>query len=189
MIGGKEHKHLSLDWAYPLAAALCASVQSIHRAGVVHRDLSPENVMYGFGSGMEVRLIDFDSAKMHGANLSRAELAETGANGDVAGKVKYTSPEQWQDFDSAGVESDAYSVGVMIWEMITGSPPFKGSAVDEIREQHLAATRDFAELTRSGVPGQLAMMLAGLLDPDRSRRPQLDAIRARILAEIGGAGE
>ena len=189
MIGGKEHKRLVLDWAYPVAAALCASVDAIHLAGVIHRDLSPENVMFGFGVGMEVRLIDFDSAKMHGANLSRAELAEAGANGDVVGKVKYTSPEQWQNFDSAGVESDAYSVGVMIWEMITGSPPFKGSTIDEIREQHLTAPRDVAELTRFGVPGQLAAMLTGLLDPDPARRPQLSVIRTRLMATIGGANE
>ena len=126
---------------------------------------------------------------MRGTNLSRTELADTRANGDVVGKVKYTSPEQWQDFNSAGVESDAYSVGVMIWEMITGSPPFTGSAVDEIREQHLTGPREIAELTRSGVPGHLAAMLAGLLDQDCSRRPQLSVIRSRILETIGGTSE
>ena len=186
MIGGNEHKQLTLDWAYPVAAALCSSVEAIHRAGVIHRDLSPENVMYGFGSGMEVRLIDFDSAKMQGTNLSRFDLVDTSSNCDVVGKVKYTSPEQWQDFDSAGTESDAYSVGVMIWEMITGAPPFLGTAIDEIREQHLSARREISSLTRCGVPGQLATLLASLLNPNSTDRPELSLIRSRILATIGG---
>lgn len=185
MIGGKEKKRLSLDWAYPVAAALCSSVDAIHRSGVIHRDLSPENVMYGFGSGMEVRLIDFDCAKMHKASLSRSALVHTGASNDMVGKIKYTAPEQWQCFDSATYASDVYAVGIIIWEMLVGSTPFNGNSMDDILSQHAVADRDIHALTGVGVPGQLAALLGSMLDPNPFRRPKLSVIRARII-EVGG---
>jgi serine/threonine-protein kinase len=180
MIGGKDHKRLTLDWAFPVAAALCESVDAIHRAGVVHRDLSPENVMYGFGSGMVVRLIDFDSAKLYGESLSRKDLADSMEGGAAVGKVKYTAPEQWANFDSAGPESDAYSVGVMIWEMVTGTPPFVGDSIDKIRECHRNAPREAAPLVHAGVPVPVAELIVSLINPVADRRATLKVVHSEM---------
>jgi tRNA A-37 threonylcarbamoyl transferase component Bud32 len=189
MIGGREFKSLSRDWAIPVMKELCISVSKVHSAGVVHRDLSPENVLYGFSKTMKVRVLDFDSAKTRRKSLSRDEFLKAAEENDdgpneVIGKINYTSPEQWENFDAADERSDTYSVAAMIWEMFVGRPPFAGGSVDDIRNRHLHGTRDPSILMSAGLPDTVAQGICAALSVKPGGRPTLGDL-CDLFGELG----
>jgi serine/threonine protein kinase len=114
----KEDRKLSAERATRIAVGICNALEYIHTHGVVHRDMKPENIMVGPGDS--VKLIDFGIAGQEGARrLTFAKLS------NLMGTPDYISPEQVKGKRGDG-RSDVYSVGVMLYEMLTGDVPFKG---------------------------------------------------------------
>lgn len=106
---------------------ICEVLAVAHAAGVVHRDLKPDNVML---SGGRVKLLDFGLALT--VEPGAARLTRTHA---IQGTPTYMSPEQCRGRD-VGPATDVYALGVMLYELLTGRPPFDGSAVLELMTQH-----------------------------------------------------
>ncbi|MBB1242666.1 Stk1 family PASTA domain-containing Ser/Thr kinase [Streptomyces durbertensis] len=147
----------ALDVLEPVLAALGAA----HRAGLVHRDVKPENVL--IGDDGRVKVADF--------GLARAVDAQTAASTtSVMGTVSYLAPEQIED-GSAGTPVDVYACGVMLFETLTGAKPHTGSTPAQILYSHLNRP---VPPPSSRVPG-LALALDGLVeratDRDPARRP------------------
>ena len=116
---------LRIGQVLPLAGALCHAVERMHEAGVVHRDLKPQNVFL-CRSG-RLALLDFGLARGVGAaDEVRAAAPHLTRTGERMGTALYMSPEQCQEAREAGHRSDIYSLGVMLFEMLTGRPPFVG---------------------------------------------------------------
>lgn len=113
-----ENRKFPVDRARAIVIAVCDALDYIHRNGVVHRDLKPENIM--IDNQDRIKLIDFGIAGKAGARrLTFGKLSQ------IAGTPDYISPEQVKGKRGDG-RSDIYSLGVILYEMLTGATPFEG---------------------------------------------------------------
>jgi serine/threonine protein kinase/Tol biopolymer transport system component len=138
-----EGDQLKLPGALDVAAQIASALAAAHKAGIVHRDIKPENIMLRH-DGL-VKVLDFGLAKL---TEERQEDCETGRQGNgplvslsshlslsttgvAMGTVRYMSPEQARGEDVEG-RSDIFSLGVVLYEMVAGRPPFEGETSDEV---------------------------------------------------------
>jgi hypothetical protein len=113
----REQGRLESDRAVALMLPVLSALAYAHDAGVVHRDVKPANILVGMEG--RVKVTDFGIAK---AAFPGRDLTDTG---NILGTVRYLSPEQVQG-DAVDARSDVYSSGVVLYELITGRPPFEG---------------------------------------------------------------
>jgi len=166
----KQRGTLAPRHAVRIAIQALAGLEAIHRAGIVHRDISPENLMITQAAdGSEfVKIIDLGVAK---AAESDVAMTQTGM---FVGKFRYASPDHL-GFMPAGERidgrADLYSLGVVLFEMLTGRPPFEATSPHEYIIHHsrdeYASSPDLDRIT--GNPA-LQTVLARALDRDRNKR-------------------
>ncbi|HSA23726.1 MAG TPA: protein kinase, partial [Myxococcota bacterium] len=173
---------------------LCQAVAYAHSRGVVHRDLKPENVMLGeFG---ETVVLDWGLAKVLGAaDIRGEELAREAArirdvqtgqtvDGTAIGTPNYMSPEQADGrLEEVNERSDVWSLGAVLYEILTGRPPFEGATVFEVLGKVLRAEPVRVASAAPGAPRELASVCQKALSKDRAQRYQ----SAKALAEEVGA--
>jgi serine/threonine protein kinase len=123
---------LSVPAAVSVAAQLASGLSAAHAAGLVHRDLKPQNIMV-HTSGL-VKILDFGLVKV----LSDTDPQLT-VTGETLGNVSYASPELLAGEKSLDGRSDLYAVGCLLHHMLTGCPPFHGEGPAELVTQHLTA--------------------------------------------------
>ncbi len=133
-----REKRLSPEHALELISAICAGVGAAHHQGIVHRDLKPLNIMICTGKpnmSQAVKILDFGLAKIKSGELlgSFIQAQTTG----LMGSPYYMAPEQWADEDP-DTRADIYSLGVMLYQMLAGDVPFKGSSIPAIMKKHVS---------------------------------------------------
>jgi HAMP domain-containing protein len=139
---------------------ICRGLAAIHDTGIVHRDLKPQNVMV-LSSGV-VKIMDF--------GISRQLDTQAGKATSSAGTPVYMSPEQFTG-DALDVRSDVYAMGILLYEVFTGSPPFRASTLEEIRNLHMTATPMSPSKKRPDIPERLERLIMMALSKRRSHRP------------------
>ncbi|HZN33716.1 MAG TPA: serine/threonine-protein kinase, partial [Pirellulaceae bacterium] len=202
-----DQNHLPVRERLELFAAVCHAIQHAHQKGIIHRDIKPSNVLVTSQDGQAVvKVIDFGVAKAMGQQLTDKTLFTDFAQ--MIGTPLYMSPEQ-AELSSADIDtrSDIFSLGVMLYELLTGSTPvdkeqMKQAAFDEIRrlireeEPQKPSTRiSSAEAApsiaaqRHTEPAKLARLVRGELDwivmkaleKDRNRRYETASAFAKDL--------
>lgn len=156
--------------AVALLGPIASVLDAAHRSGVVHRDMKPENVMVGrdeHGNPI-VKVLDLGIAKVSVVDGDHPSTELTVA-GQILGTPHYMSPEQWGGGDVDG-RADVYSLGVMAFELVTGTFPFAAKSIDEHREAHLTAAIPMAHEAYDDVPERFGLAIARALAKDRDDR-------------------
>lgn len=163
---------LSPEKALDLMTAICGGVGAAHHQGIVHRDLKPLNIMICTGKksmSEAVKILDFGLAKIKSGELlgSFIQAQTTG----LMGSPYYMAPEQWAD-EEPDIRADIYSLGVMLFQMLAGDVPFKGSSIPAIMKKHLSdAPPSFADMSTKVAP-QVEYAIRHTLEKSRETRTQ-----------------
>ena len=129
-----DKNQLSMRERLELFIPVCQAVHHAHQKGIIHRDLKPSNVMVGTQDGKAVpKVIDFGLAKAQQHQMQLTDRTLFTEFGQVVGTVQYMSPEQAVlDVHDVDTRSDIYALGVLLYELLTGSTPLLRSAVSEV---------------------------------------------------------
>src|SRR6201993_3215271 len=172
---GRLDAKLALEITRQVAGGLAA----IHKRKLVHRDIKPSNiiVLVEEESVVTAKIIDLGLSKPATDAPAEAEISTAGA---FAGTPEFASPEQFAGV-SVDIRSDLYSLGVTLWEMLTGLAPFTGTPA-EVMHQHLHAPLPIDQL--QDVPEPVVALLEVLLDKDPAQRFQTPAELLKFMPMI-----
>jgi tetratricopeptide (TPR) repeat protein len=173
---------LQLDQAYELAEVvaigrqICQALDHAHSKGIVHRDLKPENIIMTGTSNQTLKLMDFGLARIQG----ETRLTQEGA---VVGTFNYIAPELLLG-QGATPQSDLYSLGIILYELSTGRPPFSGDNLVAILSQHLHSPVTPASNHNPAIPPALDILILALLQKEPAKRPSSAAAVEESLARL-----
>lgn len=179
----REEHPLNPDRAASIAAAVADALSAAHTAGIIHRDVKPGNIMVTPDGS--VKVLDFGIARA----LDSKTLTQTAT---VLGTSAYMSPEQalGQPVDA---RSDIYSLGCVLYEMLTGEPPFIADVSAAVLHQHVRVEPIPARERNPGIPPALGELVMQMLAKSPSDRPQTAAeVRERLghaPADLEGASD
>jgi formylglycine-generating enzyme required for sulfatase activity len=155
--------------AFELIQPICAGIAAAHRQKIVHRDLKPLNVMIQEDVSVAegAKILDFGLAKIKSGELLGSFIAAQTTG--LMGSPFYMAPEQWSD-DPPDARADIYSLGVMLFQMLSGEVPFRGSSIPAIMKKHL--TNDVPSLASKGieVPPQVEAVIRHALEKEPKYR-------------------
>ncbi|MEO8183764.1 MAG: serine/threonine-protein kinase [Deltaproteobacteria bacterium] len=184
-----ETKSLSRERAVDIGLQILLGLECAHALGVVHRDLKPGNVFLARqGSEVVAKLLDFGIAKVKAST----EFQALTRPGMVMGTPEYMAPEQAFSSDQASVQSDLYSVGVMLYEMLSGKLPAEGELPLVVAQQIITGrVKPLHELC-PGLPQGLVNLVHRTLHADPRGRPEsalsMRAELSQFTGELSAAG-
>lgn len=168
----KRRRRLPVNEAAWIVAGVARALKPAHAAGIYHRDLTPDNVylVERPRGGFKLRLFDF--------GVARHEYTSHGTlDGSIAGKPPYMSPEQCQGLPVDG-RSDIYALGVMLYALVFGAPPFVHTNPLEVMRMHKEEPVSYP----AGTAAPLRSLLSSALEKDRERRcPSVDYLYEALL--------
>jgi hypothetical protein len=158
-----------------VAAQVLEALAHAHRAGIVHRDVKPSNILLEDRDEIAIRLLDFGLAQFDGADTLTAV-------GDVPGTLAYIAPERLAGED-ATPESDVWSVGVLLWEALAGRHPFWGVPLQEVARSIQVGPPSLGTERRK-LPRRLVAAVDGALAADPEARPRASALAADLRSSL-----
>ena len=153
--------------ALALAAQVCEGLCTAHAAGILHRDLKPDNLIVGPDD--RVKILDFGLAKLLNP-LSSVEVDALSTPGLALGTVGYMAPEQALG-RPVDARADVFSLGVVLYQMLTGRPPFEGATAVAVLDHLLNRPPLAPDRVQAGLPGAIGAVILRALEKDPARRP------------------
>ncbi len=174
----REQRRLTVTQTVTIMDAILSGLAAAHRAGIVHRDVKPENVL--LAEDGRIKIGDF--------GLARATTANTATGAQLLGTIAYLAPELVTR-GTADARSDIYALGIMLYEMLVGEQPYKGEQPMQIAFQHATESVPRPSVRNPGVPDQLDELVLWATEKSPDERPDdaqamLDRLR-EIERELG----
>jgi DNA-binding response OmpR family regulator len=168
-----------------IAAAVCEALAAAHRAGIVHRDIKPGNVFLHQAGGQEVpKVLDFGIAKIAGAAAVREKVT---LEGWIVGTPVYMAPERFEVEEVTGA-ADVYSVGVMLFQMLTGQLPFDSDGdLLAVAVKHKHDPPPALRALRADAPAEVEEAILAALRKPAGQRPSAAELGARLMAAAEAA--
>ena len=179
----REEAPLDPVRAIAITLQLLTAARFAHRRGIIHRDLKPHNVI----------IDDADEAKVTDFGIARAGASDMTETGSIMGTAQYLSPEQAQGY-AVGESSDLYSIGVVLYELLTGRVPFDADAAVTIALKHVSEAPTPLREINPAVPPELEQVVLWTLNKNPSDRPAnadeliaaLESVRTSLLGGTTG---
>ena len=171
---------LEMGIGLAMAKQICSAMNAAHEEGIIHRDLKPANMMIN-RQGI-LKIMDFGLAmkvgKMNGLNnQTEADNSGQGASSTIAGTPKYMAPEQFYGWE-LDQRTDIYSIGIILYTLFSGRPPFKGKTVEEFADLHTnSQAPDLGKLVK-GFPGPLKDIIIKAIEKKPADR--FDTVRQML---------
>lgn len=156
----REQRRLTITQTVTIMDAVLSGLAAAHRAGIVHRDVKPENVL--LAEDGRIKIGDF--------GLARATTANTASGAQLMGTIAYLAPELVTR-GTADARSDIYALGIMLYEMLTGEQPYKGEQPMQIAFQHATESVPRPSVRNPGVPEQLDELVLWATEKTPDERP------------------
>ncbi|MDP3951106.1 Stk1 family PASTA domain-containing Ser/Thr kinase [Microbacterium sp.] len=156
----REQRRLTIPQTITIMDAILAGLAAAHKAGIVHRDVKPENVL--LAEDGRIKIGDF--------GLARATTANTATGQQLLGTIAYLAPELVTR-GTADARSDIYALGIMLYEMLVGEQPYKGEQPMQIAFQHATESVPRPSARNPGVPEQLDELVLWSTEKSPDERP------------------
>jgi serine/threonine-protein kinase len=183
-----EEKVMAPERALEFACAIAAGVGAAHKQKIVHRDLKPLNIMTQSGQPIAegLKILDFGLAKIKSGELL-GSFVQAKTSG-MMGSPFYMAPEQWSD-DEPDARADIYSLGIILYQMLAGDVPFKGSSIPSIMKKHLTQSPPSFRSAGVEVPPRLEAVVRHALEKEISARtPSVEVFVAELKEAVGAGG-
>ena len=182
----RTRPYLPVEEALAYALQACEGLAEAHAAGIVHRDLKPANLFLARKSddSVRVKLLDFGISKLTPTAGRTSDGARTGTQ-NLMGSPLYMAPEQMRSSKSVDRRADIWSMGVILYEMLSGRSPFSGETLPEICARILADPPPTLLAGTSAIAPELEAVVFRCLEKEPERRFQDVAALARALAAFG----
>jgi serine/threonine protein kinase len=171
---------LAVEEAVEIAVPVMGALVAVHQAGVVHRDIKPDNVFLvrDRGGAETPKLIDFGVSKINDPNYARAQTQ----HGVTVGTPDYMAPEQARGDTSVDARADVWSMGVVLFEMLSGRVPFEGPTTNVVLVAVMTQRAPSLAALAPWVPPALVRVVDRALEHDRARR--WDSMQSMLAALI-----
>jgi len=177
---------MQLPLANEIMTQVCSALSAAHAHGIVHRDLKPDNIFLCQRGGRDtfVKVLDFGIAKLIVDTPGSAKTR----TGVVIGTPHYMSPEQCTGKGIIDARSDIYSVGLILYEMLTGRLPFEAESFAELLVAHLTQAPTPPRALNYGIPDYVQTVILRCLEKDRDKRySTIDEVSAALISGSPGA--
>src|ERR1051325_5380482 len=180
-----EEKVMSPPRALEFACAIGAGVAAAHKQNIVHRDLKPLNIMTQQNQSIAegLKILDFGLAKIKSGELLGSFIqAKTSG---LMGSPFYMAPEQWSD-DEPDARADIYSLGIILYQMLAGDVPYKGSSIPSIMKKHLTLPLPTFKSMGVDVSPRLEAVVQHALEKEvQARTPSVEVFLRELRAAVG----
>ena len=184
-----EGSGLPVSSALEIARQVASAIAALHQKKIVHRDLKPDNLILVRDSlmmgGERVKLLDFGLAKVMNQQVRRT------TDGSILGTPLYMSPEQWEGGRRLGPKSDVYALGAMLFELLSGRPPFVEDTPAQLMFRHVNTEAPLLSDLATTVPPRLDGLLALMLAKGPATRPDMTEVQSLLTPlclELAGRG-